>query len=269
MNLETLQRGLDILFLFKDYSMMSVPEISLNLPLPQSSVYRYITSLKERGMVDKRGNEGNYGLGRRILQLAQGLRDNPSLRDIALPVMQSLQQETGETILLNVMKGYRVFCIGRVESDQALRFSPPQFTSRFMHVGAAAKVILAQLSEREQNKIIKEGLPKATNKSIANAKELKKNLREIRKNGYSVSAGEFVLGARGIAAPILVSNRKVVASIEVIGPVQRLTASKVPKFAKMVVERANEIANRAERLSNHMNIEETLFQDSKQQTLEV
>jgi IclR family transcriptional regulator, KDG regulon repressor len=268
MNLETLQRGLDILFLLKDYSMMSVSEISLNLRLPQSSAYRYITNLKERGLVDEREKQGYYGLGPKILELAEGLCEKPSLPDIALSVMRSLQKETGETIVLNIMQGCRIFCIERVESDQELRVSPSRGKARFMHTGASAKVIMAYLSESEQDNIIQKGLPRFTQKTITDPKELKEDLRRIRKNGYSVSAGEFMLGTRGIAAPILSGNGKLIAGLGLIGPSQRVTATKIPRFTKMVVKAAEEIGNRIDRLANLVSADQVFGQDSTQQSSE-
>ena len=261
MNLETLQKGLDILFLLKDYSMMSVPEIALELSLPPSSVYRYINNLKARGLVGDCEKQGYYRLGPKIFELAEGLRGRPNISDIARPVMRSLQEETGETILLNAKRGHKVVNVERVESDQEFRVSAYRSGPMFMHTGAAAKVIMAYLPESEQDRIIGEGLPGVTRKTITDPKKLKSTLRQIRKIGYCVSAGELVSGTRGIAAPILDENGKLIGGLNIIGPAQRITGAKIPRFTKMVVKAAEEIARRIKRATDIVDPDEVLGQD--------
>ena len=261
MTLETLQKGLDILFLLKDYSMMSVPEIALDLSLPPSSVYRYIKNLKARGLVGDCERQGYYRLGSKIAELAEGLRGRPNISDIARPVMRSLQQKTGETILLNAKRGHKVVYVERVESDQEFHVSAYRSGPMFMHTGAAAKVIMAHLSESEQDRIIKEGLPKVTRKTITDPRKLRNTLRQIRKNGYCVSAGELVSGTRGIAAPILDEHGRIIGGLSIIGPAQRIVGSKIPRFTKMVVEGAEEIARRMKRAGDLVNLDEATGQD--------
>lgn len=260
MNLETLQKGLDILFLLKDYSMMSVPEIALDLSLPPSSVYRYIKNLKARGLVADCEKQGYYGLGPKIAELAAGPRGRPNISDIARPVLQSLQKETGETILLNAKRGHKVVNIELVESDQDFRVSTHR-NPMFMHAGAVAKVIMAYLPESEQDRIIREGLPKLTRKTITDPKKLRSALRRIRKDGYCVSAGELVSGTRGIAAPILDEQGKVIGCLSLIGPAQRVVGSKIPRFTKMVVEAAKEIARRIKRAADLVDLDQVVGQD--------
>lgn len=253
MKLETLQKGLDVLFLLKDHYMLSVPEIAEHLELPASSVYRYIANLKGRDLVDECEKQGYYRLGPGIGELAHGLGGRPNISDIARPVMQSLQASTGETVLLNVRRGHKIIPMERVESTQRFRVSGSQVSEMYMHAGASAKVIMAYLDEGELERVLQAGLPKMTKTTIHDPEKLKENLREIRQRGYCISAGELVPGTRGIAAPIMDGNGKVIAGLGLIGPAQRIKGSKIARFTKMVVEARDEISRRIQRMAGLTN----------------
>jgi IclR family acetate operon transcriptional repressor len=114
-----------------------------------------------------------------------------------------------------------------------------------LHSGASGKVMMAYLSEEQQNKIIQEkGLKKFTAYTIIDPLLLKRNLQKIRKVGYATSDQEFTLGVRAIAAPIFDFNNRIIASICVVGPRERLTIRKMSFLVDNVLEAAREITKR-------------------------
>lgn len=247
--LGTLEKGLNILSLFdKDYPVMSIPQIAARSNLPESTAYRYVATLKSQGLIEEDTKSGYYRLGLKILELAQVAREQLSIIDIALPVMQQLLKKTEETIVLTAISGEKVICIERVESNHTLRLSFEQGRTMFMHAGASAKVIMAYLDEAEQDKIIREvGLPKFTENTITDPERLKTDFKNIRKKGFAISTGELDPGARAIAAPILDKHRKIIAGLSIAGPLDRINGPKVDKFTHLVIEAASEIAEQIDK----------------------
>lgn len=243
--LSTLEKGLDTIFLLsKNHDGMSVPEIALQLNLPISTVYRYISTLKSRELIEEDIKPGYYHLGFRILEFAQSIRKGLKISDLARPIMLRLQAETEETVLLLSRQRNKVSCIDAVESDHSLRYSSKQGRAMFMHAGASAKIIMAYLDEKEKDRIIKEeGLPKFTKNTITEPDQLKSDLKVIRKNGFALTTGELDPGVRGIAAPILGQDKKLKAGLSITGPIHRITDSKVDKFVHLVIQAANDIAD--------------------------
>ena len=242
----TLAKGLSILTLFdKDHSVMNIPEIAARSNLPESTTYRYVATLKSQGLIMGDTRPGYYRLGLRIIELAQVAREQLSVIDIALPVMQRLLQQTEETIILTAIRGQRVICIERVESNHTLRLSFGPGLAMFMHAGASARIMMAYLDEDEQDKIIQEvGLPKFTENTIIDPVRLKAELRAIRKKGFAISTGELDPGARAIAAPIFDDAGKIVSGVSIAGPVDRIKGTKVKAFTQLVVEAADDVAER-------------------------
>src|SRR5260370_22548096 len=86
------------------------------------SVYRYITLLRETGLLA--GDErGSYRLSARLIGLARAAEAAESIIDVADPVMHDLAERTGETVILVRLIGRSAVCVHRVQSAQQLRIS--------------------------------------------------------------------------------------------------------------------------------------------------
>src|ERR1700685_741469 len=84
------------------------------------SVYRYITLLRETGLLA--GDErGSYRLSARLIGLARAAEAAESIIEFADPVMQALAADCGETVILVRLIGRAAVCVHRVQSAQRLR----------------------------------------------------------------------------------------------------------------------------------------------------
>ena len=128
-------------------------------------------------------------------------------------------------------------CIEKVDSPHTLRVMPDKGMAIGLHSGASGKAIMAHLSLEEQTRIIKQkGLPQVTPKTITNPTILKHRLREIKKQGYAISEGEIYMGVKAVAAPVFDHRGKVIASICVAGPIERLTQEKTKVLTTHVLD---------------------------------
>jgi DNA-binding IclR family transcriptional regulator len=240
MKLSTLEKGLSILALFnKSRSVMSVQEIASLISLPKSTTYRYIATLKSQGLIEEDTKQGHYRLGLKILELAQVVRKQ-GIIDLSFPIMEQLSEQTGETVILAGIYDRKGICLEKVEGRHSLRVSYERGTTFHLHAGASGKVLMAYLSEEERDSIIKLGLPQVTENTITNPHRLRESLRKIREEGFAVSDGEVHEGVRAIAAPIF-GRGKIVASLSVGAPIQRLDEPRKEGVIQLTVEAANKI----------------------------
>ena len=75
-----------------------------------------------------------------------------------------------------------------------------------------------------------------------NGEKLRKNLAEIRRDGYAYSDQEVDAGARGVAAPILNDEFRLTAGLCVAGPIQRMDDLKIKKVTELVIRYAKDIS---------------------------
>ncbi len=242
--IQSLEKGLDLLFLFtEERPALSIEEISALSGLPKSTCYRFLNTFKKKNIFELNGTSGKYRLGVRLLKLESVIRNSMSVVQIALPYLQKLSKISGETAQLVVLNKSEGICVERVESTATLRVMPDQGTPIHLHSGASGKVIMAYLSPEERTRIIREkGLKKLTANTITDPAVLRKELDEIRRRGIGHSDQEIYQGVKAVAAPIFDFRGKVVASVCVAGPRERLTPKKVSLLIPAIKEAARSIS---------------------------
>jgi DNA-binding IclR family transcriptional regulator len=243
--IKSLQKCFSILSAFtKDNPQLDAGEILRIVGVPKSSIYRYLSALVGEQMLEYDPTAKKYMLSSKILELASIVYDQLELRKIALPFIKQLAEKTKETVYLTALNKNRAICIERVESNFALRLSVNRGESFPLHASATSTVLMAYLSNEEQERIIAKGLKKFTNHTIIDPIELKAKLNEIKSQGFAYSDQELDEGARAVSAPIFNCLGKIVAGLSIAGPIQRFSDEKIEEFKTLVTENAKSISAR-------------------------
>ena len=80
-----------------------------------------------------------------------------------------------------------------------------------------------------------------TSKSITDSRKLRAELASVRELGYAVDNEEFSAGIRCVSAPIWGPDHEVIGAISIAGPSLRFTEREIKKYARLVVQGAQEI----------------------------
>jgi IclR family KDG regulon transcriptional repressor len=246
---QSLAHGLEILLLYNARnSLFTVSEIAKRLGYTQSKTYRLVRTLIKYGLIQESGGTAQYSLGLNVLRLGLLAQKQLNISVIAHPFMKELSLLTKETVLLTAVNGTKGIVLGRVESEEPIRYSLFQPGASIpLHCGASSKILMAYLSEEDWDRVItKEGLNRYTPNTITNVDQLKAHLREIRKKGYAFSDQEVDRDARAVAAPVLNGSGELMAGLSVAGPVYRISKKKVRHLAKLVVQYAQKISSELE-----------------------
>lgn len=211
--------------------------------LSKATAYRLLSSLEKLDFVELDPVTKKYRLGFKLLDLGNRILERLKLREVALPYMEKLRDKTQESVHLTIeINGEGVY-VEKVESFSSVRLSTRIGARAPLHAGASFKVLLANLSENRINEIIKrQGLPRMTKNTITDEKVLRKELNNIRREGYAVSHGELHYGFGAVAAPIRDIEGKVIAGISVIAPSARLTQDRIKEISLLVTGVAKEIS---------------------------
>ncbi len=223
-------------------------ELSLNdfcdmLNLHKSTVHRIVKSLEKEGLLVKNSPQETYSLGMLVFQLGNVVRNSLELRAVALPIMQDLVLKTGETVFLNVLSDSHKICIEKINSPKGLRPAIQVGQALPAHIGSSGKVLLAYLDEKDLDKILnKSNLKHFTDKTITDLSILKKELVTIYEKGYAVGFEETTIGGAGVSAPVWGYTGKVIASLSIVGPVERIRKGGINEIASSLVEAAQKIS---------------------------
>ncbi len=243
-SLKSLRRAAEILAQFSGTSpSRDAGEIIRTVRIPRSTGYRFLQAMIELGLLDRDHSTGRLHPGPSFVALGQLAQQHFELGRVARPFMEELAHDTQETVLLAVLREGQAYCAEKVESVQPVRLSFDLGASLPLHAGASSKMLLAQLTPAEVERVVrKRGLQRYTERTIVNPVALHRELARIRRNGYAVSVGEFDAGAWAISAPIHGSRDGTICGLTLSGPVQRLTAERRAEWITAVCRTAARIS---------------------------
>lgn len=233
--ISALHKALDILLLFRDRRLpITIDDMSDQLDIPKSTVYRYVRILTDKGFLERTG-KGQYRLGLRFLELSKETLDsNRDLRLTAFPSMKRIAEESGESVSIMRLFSKQAVCIENIEGTHALRVRMEPGRTQFLHAGASSKVLLAHQPEDEWEDRLIFPLKRFTGTTYTNFDELMHHLREIRQQGYAISDGEIDAGARAVAVPIFNSRGDVIAALSIEAPATRMDDDTIARYIHLL-----------------------------------
>jgi IclR family KDG regulon transcriptional repressor len=244
--IQAIERAVSILNAFSmDDPELGVTELADRLGLHKSTVHRFMVNLDAAGLVERNGRTGRYRLGLHVFELGALVMQQMNLWDEALPFLEGLVHDTGETGHLAVLDGGEAIYIERVEARRALRVPSAIGRGYPAHATNLGKVLLADLSRERVEAIIAErGLAAYTSQTITDPAELEADLELIRRRGYAVDNEEYDEGLRCIGAPVRDHSGHVVAALGIGGPVTRITPERVEEMGGLVMTAARGLSRR-------------------------
>ena len=204
---------------------LSLQEVAKRLERTPNELFRMLDVLVRRGYLS-RLPDSTYALTLRLFELAQRHPPVERLLNVAMPYMEHLARQTGQSNHLCVHHDARLVVLARAE--------PPEPMSALVRQGAhfafhddrvSARVITAFQSGDRQNLYLKELMgPRA---SAARRESLARRMRTIRARGYDEGPSDTLSGVVDICFPLF-DQFGVVASLNIVYLNQRDARVTVP-----------------------------------------
>lgn len=222
---------------------LALNEIAGRLGLAKTTVHGLISTLKTFGYVEQSAFSGKYKLGVRLFEVGNIVSNGWEVRVVAVPYIQKLVEEMGETVHLVILDRYEVLYIDKRESSGSLHIASQVGMRLPAHCTGVGKVLMAYLSPQERHQIIKtRGLPRFTRNTLTDPVALEAELEKIKKQGYAVDNEEIMDSLRCVAAPIRDQSGKVISALSVSGPVSRMQGERFEKALRLCIATAAEIS---------------------------
>jgi DNA-binding IclR family transcriptional regulator len=243
--LKSLRKAIRVLECFSlQEPRLALSEIARRAELPLSTAHRILATLRAARIVEQEGDRDLYRLGLKLLELGSMVLANMELHREALPFIEELAHESGETIHLGVFDGSGVVSIEKMDSPHGLASQVTVGRSAPAYCTAVGKALLAFQPEAVLEHICQRGLTGYTPRTITDPARLRKELEKVRTGGYAVDDGEHHSGVRCVAAPIRNHSGNVVASLSISGPAVRISKEAIPSLAQRVREVAGKLSAR-------------------------
>jgi DNA-binding IclR family transcriptional regulator len=237
---QSVATALDLIDCLAAERELGVAEIGRRLGIAKSSAHRLLTTLAAKGYVQQVPETRNYRLGLRLHELGALVASRNQLRDHALPLLEALRAQTGETAHLAVPEGAQMFYVERLESYHGLRFSSRVSRVRPIHLTSSGKAVAA-FNPDVADAAIAAGFVPRTPRSIKSREQFLRCLAETRRRGYAYSIGEDEPGLASVAAPVLDRTGVARAAISVAGPATRISETHISQVARRVKAAASQL----------------------------
>lgn len=222
---------------------VSLTELCALIDIPKSTTYRYLVTLQELGLTERKNNE-RYYLGTRIIELAGAYLLKSDLRTESQAALDELAEITAETVHLAVPSGTEVIYIAKIESKHTLRMFSHIGARLPMHCTALGKAILAFSDKSTVSQVVGKSLISRTPYSIVSSEALEKELALIRSQGYAIDNEENELGIRCVGAPIFDYTGKPVGAISISAPSDRMDTERCSFLGPLVRQAAQMVSRR-------------------------
>jgi IclR family transcriptional regulator, KDG regulon repressor len=224
---------------------LGVTEIAERTGLHKSTAHRFLVNLEAVGLLERDARSQRYRLGLRMFEMGGIVLEQMSLWDEALPFLEGLVTDSGETGHLAVLERGEAIYIEKVEARRALRIPSAMGRGYPAHATSLGKVLLSDLGEDEVRAILDaHGMASYTRTTTTDVDRLLAELRGIREQGYAVDDEEYDEGLRCVGAPIRDHTGRVVAALGIGGPVTRVTPERVDDLSRLVIAAADGLSRR-------------------------
>jgi IclR family transcriptional regulator, pca regulon regulatory protein len=219
----SLRAGLAILNCFSaERPVLGIARLADELNMSRSTTHRYASTLVALGYLEQ-DHARRYRLAPRVADVGMSVLDSMALRGKAREHLRELREQTGRTVSLAVLDDGEIRYVERLRGwrrgQHAVDLNIGVGARMPVHCTAMGKVLLANLPERERERLITGlELTRWGPNSITSKRSLRAELEKVRSEGMALGDEELAPGVRTIAVPVLGADGEVVAAIGIPVP---------------------------------------------------
>lgn len=208
---KTVDHALHLLILLGEKGPSSSADLARAAGLNRTVVHRLLTTLHDHGFIAR--TEAGYIPGTVIMRMASQVY--PELRAAACQAVESLADETAETVVLDIADGDDAVVLDQaVAANRLVRVKHDVGSRHSLEGGAGGRALLAFLELSTVERVVSRQPEPAS---------LRSELEQVRQRGYAISHDELQDGVYAAAVPVLDAEERVVASLAVLVPATRAT----------------------------------------------
>jgi len=236
---------LDIIEIMIEFgSPIRLNELSQNLNMSPTTVYRFLVTLMDRDYVRQDPDTSRYYLTLRLKYYADKIESNYNLNQIVHPYLRRLSADSGESVSLVVKSDNMAVYIDKVAGTDRIVSGLQRIGKRApLYCTGVGKVFLADMSYEERLEVYNsQPMERFTQHTITDVDELNKEVDHVVRDDIAYDNEECEIGARCIAAPIRDYTGEVVAAISISGPTPRMNEKIMGNLLSLIKDCSDEIS---------------------------
>ncbi len=203
-----------------DPASCTVSGISRALGMNKSTCSNTLRTLESHGFIEYDTTSRTYWLGAGLIGLSVKARHR-TFPSVGATHMQALVRKTGFTcVAFEQLPNGEFVIVDKVDSQKDIKITIDVGQHFPPAAPVFARIALAWSSPAEvESFIAQNNLQRFTRTTKTDPDGLRADLRQIRRDGYSISVGEYYLANTAIAAPVFSAPGKVEATMCLVVPI--------------------------------------------------
>lgn len=212
-------------------------------PYPKATLYRFVQTLTNQGMLTFNQAHQTYAPGLRLVRLAHSAWSQSSLAPIARPHVEALAREVREAVHLAQLDGGHVLFVDKRKTTDVFDTLAQTGLVAPSYCTGVGKAILAFMPEdRCQRALELQAFVRFTPQTHPTPESLVPELKRIREDGIAFDREEHEQGIISIAAPIITDDTGVVGAISIATSTSRRSLDELDDFRPLLKKTANAIS---------------------------
>ncbi|MES2534738.1 MAG: IclR family transcriptional regulator [Pseudomonadota bacterium] len=221
---------------------VGVTELAKVFESSKATIYRHIQALVKHGFAQQDQETNRYEAGVKLMVLGETLRERFNILTAARKEMSLLREATGLAVSLSTFTNDEVIALELLQGRTVVEFGVKAGTRMDFHATAHGKLALAFGPPHLFDNHVHEPLRAWTPHTIKSTLVLKKDIKAIRKCGWSTAANEVMWGVNALAAPIFDHREAYTGAIAIIGSTQLIQAKPEAGLIDLVANAAHQIS---------------------------
>ncbi len=222
---------------------MRMVDFADQMELPRPTAHRLLKALTAEGMLTKHSATRRYSLGSLVFELGLNAAHQFNLRDICLPVLNMLAEQTGDTSFLFVRSGNDAVCIARAQGTYPIQTpAVPVGARQPLGVNAGGLALLSALPRHEVREILDAVAPRLSVYGDLAATHIHEHWVKAQQAGYAFIGNRAVPGVTAVGLPVMTDSGFPIAAIAVAAISSRMVEARAIEILPLLREAAQEIA---------------------------
>lgn len=209
--------------------------------IASATLYRYLVSLTQCGLIQRVDGGNRYTLGLLALQLGQRVGQSSDLVSLSAPYVQEFSQRVGETCAIGLWFEKGAAIVKWFEVNRAISISLRLGAELPIRGSSTARVLAAHLPRTVTEPVLQRELGKQS-ESGSDIEVIYNELARVRALGLVQAKGTHIRGISSLSVPVFGHNGEIVFAIAAIGNQMTFDARLEGPLAKELKQLASRIS---------------------------
>lgn len=219
---QSLARGLAVIRAFDaEHPELTLSEVARRADITRAAAGRFLRTLDQLGYV--RASTGSptgvgtrFALTPRVLELGFSYLSALSIPEIVQPHLERLSHEVGESVSAAVLDAPDIVYVARVPTRRIMSVRITIGTRFPAYATSMGRVLLAGMPDAALDDVLAASdIRPLTERTVTGAANLRREIEQVRAQGWAVVDGELEAGLRSVAVPVRDRRGDVVAAVNV------------------------------------------------------